>query len=123
MNIIDSSGWLEYFADDTNADFFAPIIENPAELIVPVITVYEVFKRVLLQRGENDALQAIAVMMQSQVIELDANLAISAAQLSATLKLPMADSLILATAHQHGAIVWTQDTDFDGLPGVNFIQK
>lgn len=123
MNIVDSSGWLEYFADAPNADFFAPVIENPAELIVPVITIYEVFTHILQQRNESDALQAIAVMMQSQVVEIDANLALIAARLSASLRLPMADSLILATAQQHDSIVWTQDIDFDGLPDVRYIKK
>lgn len=123
MNIVDSSGWLEYFADAPNADFFAPVIEKPAELIVPVITIYEVFKHILQQRNESDALQAIAVMMQSQVVEIDANLALIAARLSASLRLPMADSLILATAQQHDSIVWTQDIDFDGLPDVRYIKK
>ncbi len=123
MNIIDSSGWLEYFADAPNADFFAPIIENPAELIVPVITIYEVFKRVLQQRSESDALQAVAIMMQSTIIDIDADLALSAAKLSATLKLPMADSLILATAQRHQVTVWTQDSDFKGLPDVQYIEK
>ncbi len=123
MNIIDSSGWLEYFADAPNAGFFAPVIENPAELIVPIITIYEVFKRILQQRDESDALQAIAIMMQSTLIDIDAELALSAAKLSVKLKLPMADSLILATAQRHQATVWTQDIDFKGLPNVQYIEK
>ncbi len=123
MNIIDSSGWLEYFADAPNAGFFAPVIENPAELIVPIVTIYEVFKRILQQRDESDALQAIAIMMQSTLIDIDAELALSAAKLSVNLKLPMADSLILATAQRHQATVWTQDIDFKGLPNVQYIEK
>ncbi len=95
MNVGDSSGWLEYFADGPNADFFAPAIENTSELLVPAINLYEVFKRVMQQRGEGDALQAIAVMIQGTVIDLDMDLALSAAKVSLDFKLPMADSLIL----------------------------
>lgn len=123
MNIVDSSGWLEYFADGPNADAFAPAIEATAELIVPVITLYEVFKRILQQRGEDAALQAVAAMQQGQVSELDATLALHAARRSAELKLPMADSLILATAEMREATLWTQDIDFAGVAGVRYIPK
>jgi len=123
MNVVDSSGWLEYFADGPNADFFAPAIENTSELIVPTLSLYEVFKRVYQQRGEGDALQAVAVMMQGQVVDLDIDLALSAAKVSADLKLPMADSVMLATAQAHGATMWTQDGDFEGLEGVKYIEK
>ena len=123
MNVVDSSGWLEYFADGPNADFFAPAIEAKRDLIVPIITIYEVFKRVLQQKGEDDALQAIAQMLQGRVIDLDTALALQAAKMSAELKLPMADSLILTTARAYAAIVWTQDEHFDGLEGVRYIEK
>jgi predicted nucleic acid-binding protein len=123
MNVVDSSGWLEYFADGPNADFFAPAIEAKRELLVPVISVYEVFKRVLQQRDEDAALQAAAQMLQGQVIELDATLALQAARTSVELKLPMADSLILATAQAHDALVWTQDEHFEGLAGVRYTEK
>lgn len=123
MNVVDSSGWLEYFADSANAEFFANAVENIEELIVPVITIYEVFKRVYQQRGEGDALQAVAMMEQGQVVELDPRLALSAAKLSLELKLPMADSIILATARSYDAIVWTQDEDFKGIAGVEYIEK
>jgi predicted nucleic acid-binding protein len=123
MNVVDSSGWLEYFANEANADFFAPAIENVAELLVPSISLYEVFKRVLQQRGEEDALQAVAVMGQGQVVDLDMALALSAAKFSAELKLPMADSIILATARAYDAILWTQDSDLRGLEGVQYIKK
>jgi predicted nucleic acid-binding protein len=123
MNIVDSSGWLEYFADGPNADFFAPSIENVAELIVPSISIYEVFKRVLQQRGEDDALQAVAAMMQGVVVDLDTIIALGAAKISLDLKLPMADSVILATARKHNAILWTQDSDFRGIAGVRYIEK
>ena len=120
MNVVDSSGWLEYFADGPNADFFAPAIEKTSEPIVPTLSLYEVFKRVLQQRGEGDALQAVAVMIQGTVVDLDMDLALSAAKLSADLQLPMADSVMLATAQSQQAILWTQDADFDGIKGVRY---
>ena len=123
MNVVDSSGWLEYFADGSNADFFSAAIESTAELIVPTISIYEVFKRVLQQRDESDALEAVAVMQQGQVVELDAAIALSAAKVSATLKLPMADSIMLTTARMHDATLWTQDADFEGMEGVQYIEK
>jgi predicted nucleic acid-binding protein len=123
MNVVDSSGWLEYFADGPNADFFAPAIEQVSELVVPSISVYEVFKRVLQQRGESDALQAVAVMQQGAVADLDAGLALMAAKLSADLGLPMADSVMLATARAHNATLWTQDSDFLGVEGVQYVER
>jgi predicted nucleic acid-binding protein len=123
MNVVDSSGWLEYFADGPNADFFAPAIESVSDLLVPTLSLYEVFKRVLQQRGEGDALQAVAVMVQGSVIDLDMDLALSAAKASAELQLPMADSVMLAAAQTHGATLWTQDADFEGIAGVQFIAK
>jgi predicted nucleic acid-binding protein len=123
MNVVDSSGWLEYFADGPNADFFAPAIERVSDLLVPTLSVYEVFKRVLQQRGEGDALQAVAVMIQGGVIDLDMDLALSAAKVSAELKLPMADSVMFATAQAHGATLWTQDADFEEIAGVQYIAK
>ena len=123
MNVVDSSGWLEYFADGPNAEFFAGAIENVEELIVPVISLYEVFKRVHQQRNEGDALQAVAMMEQGQMIELNSSLALSAAKISLELKLPMADSLILATARVYGATLWTQDADFDEIKGVQYKAK
>lgn len=118
MNVVDSSGWLEYFADGPNAGFFAKPLENIAKLIVPSISIYEVFKRVLQQRGKDAALQAVALMQQGQVVDLDASLALNSASLSHELRLPMADSIILATARAHKAVLWTQDDDFEGVSGV-----
>jgi predicted nucleic acid-binding protein len=123
MNVVDSSGWLEYFADDQNANFFASAIEDVAELLVPTISLYEVFKHVLQQRGENEALEAAAILMQGRIIELDAVIAINAAKLSAEQRIPMADSIILATARTHGAVLWTQDVDFANLSDVQYIAK
>jgi predicted nucleic acid-binding protein len=123
MNIVDSSGWLEYFADGPNADFFAPAVENLSELVVPSISIYEVFKRVLQQRDESDALQAAAVMQQGVVVNLDAATALSAAKISVGLRLPMADSIMLATARAYNATLWTQNADFKGVEGVQYIEK
>jgi predicted nucleic acid-binding protein len=123
MNVVDSSGWLEYLADGPNADFFAPAIENTPDLVVPSLSLYEVFKRVLQQRGEGDALQAVAVMSQGRVVGLDMDLALSAARVSVEYKLPMADSVMLATAHLYDATLWTQDADFEGVEGVRYITK
>jgi len=123
MNIVDSSGWLEYFADGPNAEFFAPAIENTSNLIVPSLSLYEVFKTILQQRGEGDALQAVAVMIQGAVVDLDLDLALSAARVSVDLELPMADSVMLSTAQAHKAILWTQDADFKGIEGVRYIEK
>jgi predicted nucleic acid-binding protein len=123
MNVVDSSGWLEYFADGPNAEFFAPAVEDVAVLLVPTISIYEVFKRVLQQRGEGEALQAAAMMAQGQEIELDTSLALEAAKLSAEEKLPMADSIMLATAQAYGATLWTQDADFEGMTGVKYVEK
>ena len=123
MNVVDSSGWLEYFADGPNADFFAAPILAVEELIVSTISIYEVFKRVLQQRDESQALQAVAIMQQGTVVDLSSTLALSAAKLSDDLQLPMADSIMLATAQAYQGTLWTQDADFDGLPGVNFIIK
>jgi len=120
MNVVDSSGWLEYFADGANAGFFAPTIEASAELLVPALALFEVFKRVAQQRGEAAALQAIGLMQQARVIALDASLAVEAARVSLLHRLPMADSVILATARTYGAELWTQDRDLAGLDGVRY---
>lgn len=123
MNVVDSSGWLEYFADGVNADFFAPVIENKDRLLVPVITLYEVFKRVLQQRSEEEALEAISIMQQGQVIDINTEISINAAKISIDLRLPMADSIILATSKLHNATFWTQDVDFQNVQGVKYIEK
>ena len=123
MNVVDSSGWLEYFVNGPNASFFAPAIVDIANLVVPVISIYEVFKRSIQQRGEADALQAIVFMQQGLVVAVDPTLAIEAARLSASEQLPMADSLILATARLHNAILWTQDVDLARFADVRYIQK
>ena len=123
MNVVDSSGWLEYLADGPNADFFAKSILTTAELLVPTLSLYEVFKRVMQQRGENDALQAVALMRQGAIVELSASLALSAARISLNDKIPMADSIMLATARVFGATLWSQDSDFKNIAEVKYIAK
>ena len=122
-NIVDSSGWLEYLADAANADFFAAAIEAPDELVVPSISILEVFEWVLRERGEDGALQAIALMQQGMVVDLDVALATRAAKLGLEYKLPLADSVILATARAHDAVLWTQDSDFATIDGVEYRPK
>jgi len=123
MNIVDSSGWLEYFADGKNAEFFANPIQNLEALLVPTISLYEVFKHVLIHRSEGDALRAVAAMQQGTVVDLDSNIAISAAKISVESKIPMADSVMLASARANGATLWSQDEDFEGLAGVEYVEK
>jgi toxin FitB len=123
MNVIDSSGWLEYFVDGKNAKFFAPVIEDTANVIVPTISIFEVFKRTLVEKGRDDALEAVAMMYDGKIIDLDRKIALIAAELSFELKLPMADSIILATARANDAILWTQDEHFKGLEGVKYVKK
>jgi predicted nucleic acid-binding protein len=122
MNIVDSSGWLEYFAGGANASYFEPAITKLSELLVPSVSLYEVFKPVYQQRGEGEALVAVALMQQGTVVDLDSTLAMSSAKISAEMKLPMADSIMLATARQAGAVLWTQDTDFEGMQGVRYVK-
>jgi len=121
MNVVDSSGWLEFFADGPNADFFAQPIQDAKNLIVPTLSMFEVFKRVAEQRGEHDALQAVAVMQQGTVVELTLALALDSARTSLGRRLPMADSVMLATAEAFGAVFWTQDADFSDVEAVKYI--
>ena len=123
MNVIDSSGWLEYFISGKNASFFAPAIQDVANLVVPTISIFEVFKRTLIEKGRTDALEAIAIMYDGKVVDLDREIALIAADLSIELKLPMADSIILATARARNATLWTQDEHFKGIEGVKYIEK
>ncbi|MBI2988721.1 MAG: type II toxin-antitoxin system VapC family toxin [Deltaproteobacteria bacterium] len=123
MNVVDSSGWLEYFAEGPNAAKFAPAIQSTRELVVPSLSIYEVFKRVLQQRSEIEALRAVALMQQGRVIDLNFKTALSAAKLSVDLGLPMADSSMLATAREYQATLWTQDADFKGVEGVRYFAK
>lgn len=119
LNVVDSSAWLEYLFDTPEAAPFAAAIEDTAHLIVPVITLYEVFRKVHRTHGEDAALQVAAQMQQGQLINLDEGLALEAAKLA----LPLADSLIYATALRFEATLWTQDQHFDGLAGVRYFAK
>ena len=123
MNVVDSSAWLEYFADGPNADSFSASLQDTDNLIVPTICIYEVFKAVLRQRGEDAALQTAALMKQGTTVDLTSGLALQAAKISLEYKIPMADSIILATARANEAVVWTQDQDFKGMEGVKYFPK
>ena len=122
-NVVDSSGWLEYFADAPNADFFAPAIENVKNLIVPSISILEVFKHVLRHASEKQAFESIECMLQATIVDLDIEISLSAAKLGVQHKIPLADSIILATGLAHQATIWSQDADFEGLPYVKYIKK
>ena len=117
--VLDSSCWLEYFAETPYAARFDAVIENPQALIVPVITIYEVIKKTARERGQELASIALTLMQQGQIVELDLNLALAATAHN----LPLADSLIYATAQAHDATLWTQDQHFEGLPGVKYFPK
>jgi predicted nucleic acid-binding protein len=117
--VLDSSCWLEYLADTPRADLFAPAVEAPERLVVPVLTVYEVVKKLMLESGEEAATAALALMQQSEVVEIGLPLAMDAALNG----LPLADSLIYATARHHDAELWTQDAHFEGLAGVRYFPK
>ena len=123
MNVVDSSAWLEYFGDGSNAGDFADAIEDPAQLAVPTLTLFEVFKRSHQLKGEATALEALAIMLQGRIVELSANLAVEAAKLSLETGLAMADSIILATARAEDAVLWTQDAHFEGLDKVEYRKK
>ena len=123
MNVVDSSGWVEYFANGANAKSFTLPIQDLENLLVPSICLYEVFKRLALDLGEENALQAVGIMSYGRVVELDRKIAIDAARISLELKLAMANSIILAAAHEYGAILWTQDAHFKGMEGVKYIEK
>ncbi|HRF50909.1 MAG TPA: type II toxin-antitoxin system VapC family toxin [Anaerolineales bacterium] len=123
MNVVDSSAWLEYLSDGPNAKAFSAAIEATTKLVVPVVTIYEVYKKVKLEVGEDKAIEAVAVMSRGKVVDVDVSVALEAADTSLAEKLAMADSLILATARLHQATLWTQDAHFDGLAGVKYIRK
>jgi len=123
MNIVDSSGWLAYFADEPNAEHFLTPLNDTASLVVPTVTIYEVFKVVLRESSENEALQAAVAMRKGTVVDLTALLAIAASKLSLEHNLPMADSIILATAKEVNATIWTQDSDFKNMDDVKYFPK
>lgn len=118
-NVVDSSGWLEYLTGSDRADFFAGAIADTENLVVPVISIYEVFKKTLRERDEDDALQAVSAMLTGRVVELDLSLSLEAAKL----RLPLADGIIYVTAQRFEATLWTQDEHFEHLPNVRYFSK
>ena len=123
MNVVDSSGWIEYFVGGPNATFFKEPLRETNKLIVPSISIVEVYRYVLRKRGREDAMAAAASMRQGRVVDLDEGLAIEAAEIGATRELPLADSIIYASALAHDATLWTQDADFEGLEQVRYRRK
>lgn len=123
MNIVDSSGWLAYFADELQAKHFHKPLNDPSSLVIPTVTLYEVFKVVLRESTENEALQAVAAMQKGKIADLTSSRAITAARVSLEHNLPMADSIILTTAREYDAIVWTLDSDFKNIKDVNYFPK
>jgi len=123
MNVVDSSAWIEYFTGGPNAGFFEPPILNQAELIVPTMVLLEVYKHIRRHQGRDEALKAIAGMKQGEVQVLDERLALYAAEIGVEDGLPLADSVILATARLHEATLWTQDSDLEEMDGVRFKKK
>ena len=123
MNLLDSSAWLAFFADEINAEKFAEILVSPEELVVPTVVIYEVFKVLIRESGEDDALQAYAAMSQGIVLDVNSRLALESARLSLLHRLPMADSIILASAQSMDATLWTQDAAFRDIPGVKYFPK
>ncbi len=123
MNVVDSSGWIEFLGDGANADFFTKAVSDARRLVVPTICVFEVCRWMRRELGERRTLEAMALMQQGSIVDLDATLAMSAARLSLELKLPMADAIILATTRANNATLWTQDDDFKGMDGVKYIAK
>ena len=123
MNIVDSSGWLAYFADEPNSKHFLIPLNDTASLVVPTVTIYEVFKVVLRESSENGALHAVVAMQKGTVVDLTPPVTIAASKLSLEYNLPMADSIILATAKQFDATLWTQVPDFKNINGVKYFPK
>jgi predicted nucleic acid-binding protein len=123
MNVVDSSGWLEYLGEGKNADFFSHTVEEIDHLIVPTICIYEVFKRMVSLKGDMEGLRAIGVMSLGQSVELNRQIAVEAARISLNFKLALADSVIFATARAYDATLWTQDEHFKDLEGVRYIEK
>ena len=123
MNIVDSSGWVEYFVKGANAAFFTPVVRDVDNLLVPSICIYEVFRRLFHDFGEESALQAAGIMGHGHEVALDRKIAIDAAHISSISKLAMADSIIYASTLAYDAILWTQDQHFKDLKSVKYIEK
>lgn len=122
MKVVDSAGWIEYFVDGPLAERYASYIENPSDLLTPSIVIYEVLKKIFRDSGERSAVEAIANMQKTTVAPLSSELAISAAEISISHKLPMADAIVYATAQSVEAVVVTSDQHFRDIPGVEFVE-
>jgi len=123
MNLVDTSGWLEFLADGPNAEYFKVLIQDEAHLVIPTICLYEIFKVTLAREGEDKAIRVAGNMSFGRIVDLNRETALAAAQLSIQRKLSMADSIILATAQSLEAVLWTQDEHFKDIPGVRFIEN
>jgi predicted nucleic acid-binding protein len=123
VNVVDTSGWIEYFTAGPNASGFAPPLADTDSLIVPTISIYEVYKWVLQKYDESEAVMAVALMQQGTVVDLSVHLALEAARTSVTLGMPMADAIILATARSSDATLWTQDADFAAVEDVRYVAR
>jgi len=123
MNIVDSSCWIEYLMDTEIGKNIAPIIENPNELIVPTITMFEVYKKLSTEKNELYAKEIVSYMQTGTVIELNASLNISAADISRKQKLAMADSIIYATSLLYSAVIFSCDKHFENFPNVKYFPK
>lgn len=123
MNVVDSSGWIEYLSGGPNAAFFRTPIEDEEALLVPTLSLFEVYRHLVRHVGRDEALDVVAAMRQGRIVDLDDRLALDAAELSVTTRLALADSIMLATARAHGAVFWTQDADFEGLEGIRLKLK
>ncbi len=123
MNVVDSSGWLEFFANGPKAGYFKIPIKDEANLLIPTVCLYEVFKITLAQAGEDEALNIAGLMSFGQIVDIDREIALAAAKISMENHLPMADSFIYAIAQENEATLWTLDEHFKGLPGVKYFSK
>ena len=123
MNVVDSSGWISYLKNDTHAEEFAGPIEALGDLLVPSVTITEVFRFVARNYNRKTALNVVSYMRRGHIVSLDAQFAIEAATSGLKHKLPLADSIIYATVEKFDATLWTQDSDFEGLPGVKYFSR
>ena len=122
MIVVDSCGWVERFAGSPLGELYGAAMQDPGEMLVPAVCLTEVFRLLAREAGEPAALVGSGVMQQARVVALDAELAIGAARAGQAFRLPLADSVVYATAQAHGAEVWTHDEHFRGLPGVRFLE-
>ena len=121
MWVIDSSGWIEYFTDGPKADAYARYVEAREPILTPTVVVYEVYKKIKRERGEDLALLCLSRLNKTELVGLDQPIALLAADLSLELSLPMADAFVLATARRRSAQLLTSDTDFRGIAGVKVL--